>query len=207
MVCGCCCGIEGCIGPGGMPEDAEVLGANLRVGARLFASAVVFIFGALVFGFFYLRAVNSNDLFRPAHVNPPFGFGIAMLVGVLACAASIDLARRQLATAVHNAWRLASAVALFLAVAVAVLQVIEYFTLGFKTASGGYASLFWGWTLLFLLCWLGAIYWVETLVAQTARGGTEAAHLLSPSADGCVVYLYTLAGIQIVAFVLLYVVK
>jgi len=195
--------------PGGGPgiqDDPVVLGANLRLGARVFASAVVFVFGSFLFAFFYLRAINSNNLFHPAGVNPPAGFGIAILLGVLATTAAFDLARRRRGRD-ESAWRSGSAVALVLALAVVGLQVIEYFALSFKTASGGYASVFWGWTLLYLLFWLGAVYWSETLVAQTRRGGAEGAELLGPSADGCTIYLYTLAAIQVVTYILLYLVK
>jgi heme/copper-type cytochrome/quinol oxidase subunit 3 len=194
-------------GPRQPPEDPAVLAANLRTGARVFASAVVFVFASFLFAFFYLRAVNSNDLFRPSHVNPPSGLGIAILVGVLGATAGFELARRSLAAGAHSAWRVGSATALGLGVAVVALQVIEYFSLGFTTASGGYASVFYGWTLVFLLFWLGAIYRIETMVAQTARAGADRALLLGPSADGCVIYLYTLAGIELVAYILLYLVK
>jgi heme/copper-type cytochrome/quinol oxidase subunit 3 len=194
-------------GPPQPPDDQLVLGANLRTGARLFSSAVVFVFAAFLFAFFYLRAVNSDNLFRPAHVNPPSGLGIAILVAVLAATASLEFARRGLAGGAHGAWRVGSALALALAGAVIALQIVEYFSLGFTTASGGYASVFYGWTLVFLLFWLGGFYRIETMVAQSARAGPGRALLLRPSADGSVLYLYTLAGIEVVAYILLYLVK
>jgi heme/copper-type cytochrome/quinol oxidase subunit 3 len=194
-------------GARGVPDDPKVLGANLRLGARVFASGVVFVFGAFVFAFFYLRAVNSNDLFRPAHVNPPSGLGIGILVAILGATAVFELARRSLATGAHSAWRVGSATALGLGLVAVALQLIEYFSLGFTTASGGYASVFYGWTLVFLIFWLGALYRIETMVAQTARAGVESALLLRPSADGCIIYMYTLAGIELVAYILLYLVK
>jgi heme/copper-type cytochrome/quinol oxidase subunit 3 len=196
------------IGPGDRAADElQAVGPNVRIGARLFASAVVFVFAAFVFGYFYLRAVNSNNDFRPAHVSPPTGLGVAILVCVIGTTAALELARRSLAQDQRSGWRLGSGVALGFGVAVVALQVIEYFALDFKTAAGGYASLFWGWTLLFALVWLGAVYWLETLVAQTARGAADGSELLGAGADGLMVYLYTLAGIEIVAFLLLYVVK
>ncbi len=92
--------------------------------------------------------------------------------------------------------------------------MVEYTALDFKTASGGYASVFWGWTLLFLVFWLGAVYWMETLVAQSLRRppaspreGTAGPELLRPSANSCVVYLYTLAAIALLVYILLYLVK
>ena len=193
---------------GRAPEDPAVLGANLRTGARVFASGVVFVFGSFVFAFFYLRAVNSNDLWRPAHVSPPAGYGIAILVGVLAAAASFEFARRRLVSGAMSGWRTYSAVALVLALAVVVLQVIDYFSLSFTTAAGGYASVYWGWTLAFLLFWLGAVYWLETLVAETARLGAAAgADVVGASAAACLVYLYTLAGVEVVTYILLFLVK
>ena len=186
--------------------------ANAQIGTRLLASAVVFVFVSFVFAFFYLRAVNSHNDFHPAHVNPQQGYGIGILVCVLAAVGTFELARRRLARAALSAWRLGAGVALVLALIVVVLQVVEYLRLPFKTAAGGYASVFWGWTLMFLLCWLGATYWIETLVAQTLRhsadgDGGHGSELLGPAAAGCAVFLVTLGGVQVVAYVLLYLVK
>jgi heme/copper-type cytochrome/quinol oxidase subunit 3 len=197
------------------PEEARTVAANLHTGSRLFASAMVFVFVSFVFAFFYLKTVNSNGDFHPAHVNPQQGYGIAILVCVLAAAGVLELARRQLATGAESAWRSGAIAALAVALIVVVLQVIEYANLPFHTVAGGYASVFWGWTLAFLLFWLGAAYWIETLVAQTLRRSSRPAEgdgrvtsdVLGPSAAGCVVVLYTLAGAQVVSYVLLYLIK
>jgi heme/copper-type cytochrome/quinol oxidase subunit 3 len=187
---------------------------NLGVGARLFASAVAFVFVAFVFAFFYLRAVNSNGDWRPGHVKPLQGWGIAILLCTLGSAVIFDAARRTLADGLERSWRIGSGVALVLGVVVVAAQVVDYTAINFKTAGGGYASVFWGWTLVFLIFWFGALYWVETLFAQSIRRppaspreGTAGTELLRPSADGCVVYLYLLALIQLIAYVLLYLVK
>lgn len=191
------------------PEDPAFVQANGKVGVRLFASALVFLFMAFVFAFFYLRALNSNNLFHPAAVNPPQGYGIAILVLVLACALVMDRGRRALVAGSESGWRTLSLVGLLLGIAVFVLQIIEYIALPFTTADGGLASVFWGWTALWLVCWLGAIYWMETLVAQTRRGGIAggAPGQLVASADGCAVLLATLAGIEVVAYICLYLIK
>jgi heme/copper-type cytochrome/quinol oxidase subunit 3 len=201
--------------PGGArAQDVRALAANIGVGARLLASGVAFVFISFLFAFFYLRAVNSNGLWRPSHVKPLPGYGIAVLICTLAAALLFDVARRGVLSGTESRWRVGSLAALALGLAAVVVQLIDYHAIHFHTAGGGYASVFWGWTLLFLVFWLGAMYWVETLVAQSlrrpaaaARQGTAGSELLAPSAAGCVVYLYTLAGIELVAFVLLYLVK
>jgi heme/copper-type cytochrome/quinol oxidase subunit 3 len=195
-------------------QDVRALSANISVGARLLASGVAFVFVSFLFAFFYLRAVNSNGLWRPAHVKPLPGFGVAILVCILASAAVFDLARRGVVSGTEQRWRIGAVAALALGLAAVVVQLIDYHAIHFHTAGGGYASVFWGWTVLLLVFWVGAMYWVETLVAQSLRRpaaaprlGTAGSELLAPSAAGCVVYLYTLAGIEVVAFVLLYLVK
>jgi heme/copper-type cytochrome/quinol oxidase subunit 3 len=201
--------------PGGArAQDVRTVSANIGVGARLLASATAFVFVSFVFAFFYLRSVNSNGDWRPAHVNPLQGYGIVILIGTLAASASFDVARRSLTDGLERGWRVAALVALGLGILVVAAQVVEYTAIDFKTASGGYASVFWGWTLLFLVFWLGAVYWMETLVAQSLRRppaspreGTAGPELLRPSANSCVVYLYTLAAIALLAYILLYIVK
>jgi len=188
-------------------DDGATVAANSRVGVRLLASAVVFVFMAFVFAFLYLRALNSDGDFRPAHTNPSQGFGVAILVSVLAAAALFEIARRRLAGGGQSGWRSASGAALVLALAVVVLQIVEYMNLGFKTAGGGFASVFWGWTLAFLLFWLGAVYWVETLVASSARTDGEPESFVGPAADACAVYLWTVAAVAALGYVLLYLVK
>jgi heme/copper-type cytochrome/quinol oxidase subunit 3 len=201
--------------PGGArAQDVHAVRANISVGARLLASAVAFVFVSFVFAFFYLRSVNSNGLWRPAHVKPLAGYGIVVLICTLAAAVIFDVARRSLVSGTEPAWRVLALVGLGLGLVVVIVQLLDYHAIHFHTAGGGYASVFWGWTLMFLLFWLGALYWMETLVAQSLRRppasprlGTAGSELLAPSAAACVVYLYTLAAIQLVSYVLLYLVK
>jgi heme/copper-type cytochrome/quinol oxidase subunit 3 len=201
--------------PGGArAEDVRQVASNIAIGSRLLASSTAFLFMAFLFAFFYLRAVNSDGLWRPKHVHPVQGYGIAVLLLTILCAVAFDGARRHLVGGTESRWRSGSLTALGLGVLVVVAQGLEYATITFKTADGGWASVFWGWTLVQLLCWLGALYWIETLVAQSIRRppasprqGTAGSELLRPSGDGCVVFLYTLAIIELISYVLLYVIK
>jgi len=195
-------------------DDVRQLTGNLMIGSRLVASGTAFVFMSFLFAFFYLRAVNSNGLWRPKDVTPVQGWGIAVLVLTILSTGAFDLARRAVVGGTEPRWRSGSMAALALAVLVVVAQGLEYATITFRTYQGGWAAVFWGWTLVALLFWLGAIYWIETMVAQTlrrppasAREGTGGTELLRPSADSCMVYLYTMSAIAIITYVLLYLVK
>jgi heme/copper-type cytochrome/quinol oxidase subunit 3 len=195
-------------------DDVRQVASNIAIGSRLLASSVAFLFMAFLFAFFYLRTINSAGLWRPKHVQPVQSYGIAVLVLTILSAAVFDLARRQLASGTESRWRGPSLAALALGVLVIVAQALEYATITFKTADGGWASVFWGWTLVQLLCWLGALYWIETLVAQSIRRppaapaeGTAGSELLRPSANAAVVFLYTLVIIQLISYILLYLIK
>ncbi len=195
-------------------EDPAVLGANLAVGARLLASAVVFLFMAFVFAFFYLRALNTNHDFHVAHSNPPTAFGVAIFLCVLGSTVAFEVARRALDDGRSSPWRIGALLALVLAIAAVVVQVSEYFNLSFGASGGGLASVFFGFTVVFGVFWLGAVYWIETLWAQSLRQPPSAqgqvaapSSLLRPSADACVVYMYVMALVELFAFVLLYLVK
>jgi heme/copper-type cytochrome/quinol oxidase subunit 3 len=195
-------------------EDPGVLAANISVGARLLAGGVGFLFMAFVFAFFYLRALNTNHSFRLVHRSLPAGYGIAVLLCVLGSTAAFTLARRALDDGTESPWRSGALLALVLGLAALVVQVIEYLGLSFGATGGGLASVFFGFTAVLGIFWLGAVYWMETLWAQslrqprTAEGEVAApSKLLRPSADACVIYLYAMAVIELFAFVLLYLVK
>jgi heme/copper-type cytochrome/quinol oxidase subunit 3 len=195
-------------------QDVRAVIANISIGVRLLSSGIAFVFVSFLFAFFYLRAVNSNGLWRPAHVKPLQGYGIVVLVCTLAATVLFDVARRSVVSGTEPRWRMGALAALGLGLVAVIVQLVDYHAIHFHTAGGGYASVFWGWTLLFLVFWLGALYWIETLVAQSLRRppaspreGTAGSELLAPSAASCVVYLYTLAGIELVSYILLYLVK
>ena len=210
-------GVSAVPGEGRAPvaEEPAVLAANLNVGARLFSSAVAFVFVAFVFAFFYLRAVNSNGLWRPPHVKPAAGIGIAMLVCVLGATVLFLFARRSLAAGARGGWLAGVSLALGLGIAAVVIQVLQYTNYNFNPESGGYASVFVGWTAMFLFFWLGAMYWLETFLAQSLRRPPEAVEseitrplaVMGPSADAAIVYLSLMAGVEVVSYVLLYLIK
>lgn len=196
------------------PEDPGLVAANLNVGVRLLISGIVFVFVAFVFAFFYLKAVNSNGEWRPAHVDPSQGYGIAILVGVLGATVAFALARREVTAGAWGRWRAFVGVALAVSVAVVVVEVLQLTGTKFGVTGGGYASVFYGWNALSLALWLGALYWVETLFASSLRSpattepvGFQLAESLPDSARACVVFLASVSAIQLVTYILLYLIK
>jgi heme/copper-type cytochrome/quinol oxidase subunit 3 len=218
-------------------EPPELLARNLRVAGYLWSTTTVFFFVGFLFAFFYLRSLNNADLWRPKGVDPPVGFGTAILVAILASVAVgwLGLRERRLAgelaprdQARLRAWRLRGSIALGLGFAAVVLQCVEWATMGFGPASGGYASVFVGWTGLLALFALGAMFWLETLLATSIRyrGGTgvppgEAAGdryrtghdiedplaLVLPSLEAFSIFWAVVAGVEVVSYVLLYLVR
>src|SRR5437879_7473554 len=97
-------------------EPGDLLARNIQVGSRVWAAAQAFFFLSFFFAFLYLRALNTNGLWRGwphHHPNPSTAFGIAILLCVLASAAAAR-ASLFLSPAV---WRLGAAAALLLTLA------------------------------------------------------------------------------------------
>jgi heme/copper-type cytochrome/quinol oxidase subunit 3 len=159
-------------------EPPEVLARNLRVGSLLWSTATIFFFIGFLFAFFYLRVLNNADLWRPKGVTPPLGLGTGVLAAVLLSVGVSWLGlreRRAAGTAMPldqarlAAWRIRGMVALVLALLAVVLQCVAYATLDFGPSSGGYASVYVGWTGLYAVFILGGFFWLETLLATSFR--------------------------------------
>lgn len=150
-------------------EPPELLGRNLNSAGHLLASATAFFFLAFVFAYFYLRSLNNSHLWHPAHVVPSQTLGAL----VMACSVVSALVAR-LGLVDHRAgrrpqWRLKGAAALAFGVVALVLQIVEWPAVGFGPNSGGYASVFFGWTAFYVLFVLGTMFWLETLLATSLR--------------------------------------
>jgi heme/copper-type cytochrome/quinol oxidase subunit 3 len=186
-------------------EPADLLARNIRVGSRLWAASQAFFFISFFFAFLYLRALNTNGLWRGwphHHPNPSLAFGVAILICVLASAV-VARASSLLSAA---AWRLAAAGGLLLVLAAVGLQSAQFSSLGFGPTDGAYASVFVGWTGLFTLMLVGVAYWLATVIGDAARAG-EALQIRTAAVDAVSFVLLVLAGVEIAAFILLYVVK
>ena len=208
-------------------EPPEVMARALRVGGHLWSSATAFFFIAFLFAYFYLRSLNNNGQWHPHRVKAPMTLGALIAVAIVASAVVVVLGTRRLRAGDERAFRLAGVAGLALAVVAAALQIVEYATIGFGPTDGGFASVFLGWTGLYLLFVISSLYWLETLVATSFRyRGTGASghqpgeasgdrertgddiarpiSLVASSADGFASYWSVLAGIGAVTWVILY---
>jgi heme/copper-type cytochrome/quinol oxidase subunit 3 len=196
------------------PEPPQWQPRALWVGARQLAGAASFFFLAFVFAYFYLRSLDVAKKWKIGHVSPPVGWGVAIVVVLILSALLLRLA----ATRPPVALRLGAA-ALVLALATVALQCIEYTTLKFGPASGGYASVYVGWTSLYAVFTLFCAYWIETQVASIWRRGREGVQWVAlegvPAAEGqlmaagleaCSFFWAYYVAIGFAAFVILYVV-
>jgi heme/copper-type cytochrome/quinol oxidase subunit 3 len=191
-------------------EPPEWQPRAIWVGARQLCGAAAFFFMAFVFAYFYLRSLDTHKDWKIGSVNPPIGFGVAILVALLLSAAALRMAATQSERRVA-----VGAGALLLVLLAVVLQVIEWMTLGFGPASGGYASVYVGWTAFYSVFALVSAYWIETQVATAWRRRREGvlvtpAEVLTDAAvekaslEACSFFWTFYVALGVVLFVLLY---
>jgi heme/copper-type cytochrome/quinol oxidase subunit 3 len=186
-------------------EQPDLLARNIRVGSRIWAASQAFFFLAFFFAFLYLRALNTNGIWRGwphHHANPSTAFGVAILICVLASAA----VARSAVLVEPGRWRATASAALVLALVAVALQCAQFSSLGFGPTDGAYASVFVGWSGLFTVFLLATCYWLGTVIGDVTRAG--AVPLVRDAAvEGVSFVLLVLAGVEIAAFILLYIVK
>ncbi len=196
------------------PEPADVGARALYVASRLLAGATTFFFLAFLFAYFYLRSLNQDQLWRPPHVDPNQGFGVAIVACVLLSAALAILAGRRMKVK-SSVWTAPAIVALGLGLAAVALQCIQYTVQHFGPTDGAYASVFVAWTGFYAIAVLGTMYWLQTQIATEIRARHSPAEhgdirdpdrLIAPGLDACVFYWAYLAAIGAIAYVTLYLV-
>jgi heme/copper-type cytochrome/quinol oxidase subunit 3 len=191
-------------------EPPEWQPRALRAGARGLCGAIAFFFVAFVFAYFYLRAQDPNKGWKIGAVNPSIGLGVLIVLVLVASAVAMRVAATRPELTVT-----AGAVALGLALLSVVLQVIEWTTLGFGPASGGYASVFVGWTAFYAVLTVASAYWLEIQVATAWRRRREGVaatpaevrsddDVVQAGLDACSFYWSFFVANGVVLFVLLY---
>jgi heme/copper-type cytochrome/quinol oxidase subunit 3 len=195
------------------PEPPDVGARALSIAARLLAGATTFFFLAFVFAYFYLRSLNVDHMWRPAHVHPDQGLGAAFIACLIVSAIAALGAGRGMKAGSRKWMGPATASVAFGMVAIG-LQCLEYTKQDFGPTNGAFASVFCTWTALYLVAMLATMYWLETQVATElrARRAPALAHgdikdpdrLIAPGLDAAVFYWGFLAGIGVITYVVLY---
>ncbi len=192
-------------------EPPEWQPRALWVSARQLCGAAAFFFISFVFAYFYLRSLDTHNDWKIGSVNPSIGLGVAIVVVLALSAVALRAAATQPELTVR-----AGAAALALVILAVVLQVIQWTTLGFGPASGGYASVFIGWTAFYSVFALACAYWIETQVAtawRRARHGVPATpaevltdtEVVRAGLEACSFFWTFYVASGVVLFVLLYV--
>jgi len=187
---------------GAFAEPPEVQERNIWLGVRVIAGVTIMFFLAFVFAYFYLRSLNNAGRWQPPRVDPPQAYG-AVIVGLFALSAAA-LAYADRAARSARTWLPVAGVALALGIAGCVVQGVEWANLGFGPLDGGYASVFLGWTLLFTLFVLLAMFWVEIVFATGVRHRRAAGAYVPHGLDAASFYWMLLAVIGVIAWVILY---
>jgi heme/copper-type cytochrome/quinol oxidase subunit 3 len=139
-------------------------------GSRLALGSLSFGFGAFVFAYFYLRSVNSHGMWHPAGFKGPQPWAGAVIMGLIVASAAVQfLAVQRIKTGHKRAWQGGAAVALGFGLAAMGVQVWELLNLPFYPGSAGFASVFVGAMPVFLVVVLGAMIWLEILVARAVK--------------------------------------
>jgi heme/copper-type cytochrome/quinol oxidase subunit 3 len=196
------------------PEPRGWQPRALWVGGRLLCGSVSFFFMSFLFAYFYLRSLDVNRSWKIGAVNPSLGLGTVIMAALLLSAVILRLGRTRAADMLAS-----GIVALALALTAIVLQFVEFTTLGFGPASGGYASVFIGWTSTYAVVALLGVYWIEAQVAslwRARRGGinrplhegvpADDIVLLQAGLEACSFYWAYFVAIGVLAYIVLYLV-
>ncbi len=217
---------EGVAGPGNYPpppavespEQRRARGSRgLTVASRLLAGASTFFFLSFFFAYFYLRSINVDHLWRPAHVKPDQALGAAFIVCILLSAGLAFLAQQR-AKRGSDSWLAPAAGSVVVGLIAVALQCIEYTRQPFGPTDGAFASVFCAWTGFYLIAVLATMYWLETQVAtEIVERRREVTHHIDPvtgfenpdellprGLDAAVFYWCFLAGIGVLSYVILY---
>jgi heme/copper-type cytochrome/quinol oxidase subunit 3 len=136
-------------------------------GARFAIGALSFLYGAFAFAYFYLRSVNSNGRWHGSGYHaPPIGYGVTILILVVASAAVQYVALQRIKAGAKSTWQAGALAALVLGVVAVVLQIVDLLNLPFQPGSSGFSSVFTGTYPVLLVSWLAAMIWLEILIMR-----------------------------------------
>lgn len=210
-------------------ESPELLTRNLQVAAQLWASATLFFFVAFLFAFFYLRSLDKPALWKPKHVDPSTTWGTIEIACLVVAALLLWWGRSDQIADRRPLWRIKGVAAFVLGIVAVASQIIEWAQQSWGPTHGGFASVYLGWTGLYLIFIIGTLFWLEVILAvsfryrmhpmtnvpvepgdasgDADRTGQDIADPVTLNTAGlraCTFYFSVLTGIGVVTWALLY---
>jgi hypothetical protein len=135
-------------------------------GARLAAGALSFLFGSFVFAFFYLKSLNSHGLWYTAGTHPQVWLGTLIMVLVVVSALVQWGALQLIKRGNKAAWQAGAIVALVLGLGAVVASILQLMYIPFWPGASGFASVFVGFTPVYLTIAFCAMVWLEILIMR-----------------------------------------
>jgi len=197
-------------------ERPQLSGRTLWVGSRVLGACVIFYFLGFVFAYVYLKTLDVNHHWRHGPAAPSALVGSLILVLVLTGTAAYAVGVRSLEREQWQRWRRLTALSAMGLLAAALMLVVELVDPAFPYGISAYVSVFVGWSWSLVVILLVVSYFVTSLFAQSRRVPPESRQhtedLASPtallgSADAVRFVMFVVAGIEVLAWVLLYLVR
>ncbi len=154
-------------------ESPSILARNLRVAAHIWSSATGFFFVCWLFAYFYLRSLNNSGQWKPKGVHAPQGWGIVIVVCVVASFLLVAWGAVDQRSDRRPLWRIKGVAALALGLLAVIFQIVAWLRLSWGPTNGSFASVYLGWTGLYTLFMFGTMYWLETILAVSFRYRNE----------------------------------
>ncbi|HEY1819403.1 MAG TPA: hypothetical protein VGG83_05700 [Trebonia sp.] len=137
-------------------------------GSRLAIGSLSFLFGAFAFAYFYLFSSDGHGKWLPSSTRIPSAHYGEAIVGLIVLSAVVETVGLQVIKGGKKGpWFISAVVALVLGLAAVALQIVELLNLPFQPGQSGFASVFVGFYPVALVVWLGAMVWLEILVARS----------------------------------------
>lgn len=191
--------------------------SSMWTGSRVLVLASVFLFGAFLFAYFYLRALDLHGNWRVHNQHPSTPIGTSVLVLVLLAALVTYVGARRLQTGSRTDWFVGAGTGLLLSLISAGLLIWDLTMLPFHPASSAYAGLFITLTPVYAFYLLGQSYWIEVLIAQSVARpetvlqdtgeGVVVLPRFGANVEGLVLLTEFMAVVSIVVFLLFYVIN
>jgi heme/copper-type cytochrome/quinol oxidase subunit 3 len=137
-------------------------------GSRLAIGGLMFLFGAFLFAYFYLRSLNSSGRWEGSgFVRPSLWIGTTIMLLAEVSAGVHYFGLQRIKAGRKREWQINGVLAIGLGLAAVAFQIYQLIDLPFAPGSSGYASVFSGFYPVFLVIQLAVLLWLEILLARS----------------------------------------